>query len=88
MPYAAPPLSSIVEAVPAVVTKLRFWTSSNFVSTLQQCFPCGPRLARHLTRLHPSLFLPRSRSWLLAKAAEGVWNLLLQAGSEGPTLIS
>src|SRR5262249_15431373 len=42
-----------------------------FVSTLQQWFPCGPLLACHLTRLHPSLFLPRSRPWLLAKAAEG-----------------
>src|SRR5262249_22392973 len=38
--------------------------------------------------VNPSLFLPRSRPWLLAKAAEVVWSLLLQADSEGPPLIS
>src|SRR5215469_8872075 len=43
----------------------------SILSTLQQWFPCGPLLARHLTRLHPSLFLPRSRRWLLPEAAEG-----------------
>src|SRR6266403_4176529 len=41
------------------------------VSTLQQWFPCGPLLACHLTWSLPGLFLPRSRPWILTKAAEG-----------------
>src|SRR5215469_10343698 len=74
-----PPL--MPDAAPPVGRFRRSFSHGNFhsvvldivylLSTLHQWFPCGPLLARHLTRLHPSLFLPRSRPWLLAKAAEG-----------------
>src|SRR5215813_11731574 len=88
MPDAAPPVnryrrslsrSNNNSAVLAIVYKL---------STLQQWFPCGPLLARHLTRLIRAFTFRVHDPGFWPKPPKVVWNLLLQAGSEGPTLIS
>src|SRR5215471_1078261 len=71
MPDAAPPVSRYRRSLSRSNNNSAVLAIVYILSTLQQWFPCGPLLACHLTRLHPSLFLPRSRPWLLAKAAEG-----------------
>src|SRR5215813_13316034 len=88
MPDAAPPVnryrrslsrSNNNSAVLAIVYKL---------STLQQWFPCGPLLARHLTRLIRAFSFRVHDRGFWPKPPKVVWSLLLQADSEGPTLIS
>src|SRR5215831_6120629 len=70
MPDATPPVSGIVGVDPVVTTSygfghrlITFDTSS--VVPLQSSSCLSPDL------VFPGLFLPRSRPWLLAKAAEG-----------------
>src|SRR6185436_14668880 len=87
MQDAPPPQTGSVGVNPAVTASrgfghrlLIFDTSSVVSLRPSSCLSPDP--------LIPSLFFPRSRPWLLTTTAEGGWNLLLQAGSEGPTLIS
>src|SRR5262249_36595920 len=69
MPDAAPPVNRYRRSLSRSNNNSAVLAIVYILSTLQQWFPCGPLLARHL--VNPSLFLPRSRPWLLATAAEG-----------------
>jgi hypothetical protein len=87
MPDAAPPVNRC----------RRSWSRSNnnsavldivyILSTLHQWFPCGPLLACHLTWLFQAFSFRVHDHGFCPQPPKVVWNLLLQAGSEGPTLI-
>src|SRR6516164_8646672 len=88
MPDAAPPVNRCRRSLSRSNNNSAVLAIVYIPSTLHQWFPCGPLLAGHLTwlfqafsfRVHDLVFWP--------KPPKVVWNLLLQAGSEGPTLIS
>src|SRR5262249_29215347 len=71
MPDAAPPVSSVVGAYPAVVTRPRFWTSSKVRFDTSAVVPLRSSSCLSPDLVIPGLFLPRSRPCLLNKAAEG-----------------
>jgi hypothetical protein len=58
------------------------------LSTLHQWFPCGPLLACHLTWLFQAFSFRVHDRGFCPQPPKVVWSLLLQADSEGPTLIS
>ena len=60
----------------------------HYISTPHQWFTCTRLPKPHLTWSSACLFLNAHHHGSLPQQLEAVWNLLLQAGSEGPPLIS
>src|SRR5215831_9171316 len=70
MPDATPPVSGIVGVDPAVTTSCGFGHRLDTFDT-SAVVPLRSSSCLSPDPVNPSLFLPRSRPWLLAKAAEG-----------------
>src|SRR5262252_1017121 len=88
MPDAAPPVNRYRRSLSRSNNNSAVLAIVYILSTLQQWFPCGPLLARHLTRLIRAFSFRVHDRGFWPKPPKVVWSLLLQADSEGPTLIS
>src|SRR5262252_8793481 len=88
MPDAAPPVNRYRRSLSRSNNNSAVLAIVYILSTLQQWFPCGPLLARHLTRLIRAFSFRVHDRGFWPKPSKVVWSLLLQADSEGPSLIS
>src|SRR5215831_18910724 len=88
MPDAAPPVNRYRRSLSRSNNNSAVLAIVYILSTLQQWFPCGPLLACHLTRLIRAFSFRVHDRGFWPKPPKVVWSLLLQADSEGPTLIS
>src|SRR5262245_21693801 len=88
MPDAAPPVNRYRRSLSRSNNNSAVLAIVYILSTLQQWFPCGPLLARDLTRLIRAFSFRVHDRGFWPKPPKVVWSLLLQADSEGPTLIS
>src|SRR5262245_27265397 len=88
MPDAAPPVNRYRRSLSRSNNNSAVLAIVYILSTLQQWFPCGPLLARHLTRLIRAFSFRVHDRGFSPKPPKVVWSLLLQADPEGPTLIS
>jgi hypothetical protein len=88
MPDAAPPVNRYRRSLSRSNNNSTVLAIVYLLSTLHQWFPCGPLLACHLTRLFQAFSFRVHDHGFCPQPPKVVWNLLLQAGSEGPTLIS
>jgi hypothetical protein len=88
MPDAAPPVNRYRRSLSRSNNNSAVLAIVYIPSTLHQWFPCGPLLACHLTWLFQAFSFRVHDLGFCPQPPQVVWNLLLQAGSEGPTLIS
>ena len=86
MPDAAPPVNRYRRSLSRSNNNSAVLAIVYILSTLQQWFPCGPLLARHLTQLIRAFSFRVHDRGFWPKPPKVVWSLLLQADSEGPTL--
>src|SRR5262245_41702940 len=87
VPDAAPPVNRYRRSLSRSNNNSAVLAIVYILSTLQQWFPCGPLLARHLTRLIRAFSFRVHDRGFWPKPPKVVWSLLLPAGSEGPSLI-
>src|SRR5215831_6328265 len=87
MPDAAPPVNRCRRSLSRSNNNSAVLAIVYILSTLHQWFPCGPLLACHLTWLFQAFSFRVHDHGFCPQPPKVVWNLLLQAGSEGPTLI-
>src|SRR5215467_10108364 len=87
MPDAAPPVNRSRRSLSRSNNNSAVLAIVYILSTLHQWFPCGPLLACHLTWLFQAFSFRVHDHGFCPQPPKVVWNLLLQAGSEGPTLI-
>src|SRR5262245_56712219 len=88
MPDAAPPVNRYRRNLSRSNNNSAVLAIVYILSTLHQWFPCGPLLACHLTWLFQAFSFRVHDRGFWPKPPKVVWSLLLQADSEGPTLIS
>src|SRR5215510_12333684 len=88
MPDAAPPVNRYRRSLSRSNNNSAVLAIVYILSTLHQWFPCGPLLACHLTWLFQAFSFRVHDRGFWPKPPKVVWSLLLQADSEGPSLIS
>src|SRR5215475_5828139 len=88
MPDATPPVNRCRRSLSRSNNNSAVLAIVYILSTLHQWFPCGPLLACHLTWLFQAFSFRVHDRGFWPKPPKVVWSLLLQAASEGPTLIS
>src|SRR5499427_705427 len=84
MPDAAPPVNRYRRSLSRSNNNSAVLAIVYILSTLHQWFPCGPLLACHLTWLFQAFSFRAHDHGFCPQPPKVVWNLLLQAGSEGP----